>query len=76
MKEQIIIENQVAIFNLVCALFREVTGKNPQVMVSTSEGILTLEPTPDTVISQEEVSRCPSGGLKETDIESLPVLVS
>jgi len=64
-KEQIIIENQVAIFNLLGALFREITNKAPKVIVNSESGIIVLEPSPHAIIYQEEASQILAEPAKE-----------
>lgn len=66
-KEQQIIENQIALFNLTCSLYHEVTGKVPIVRIWTEDGAILTEPSLDDIICQGVVSQCPSGHLKETD---------
>lgn len=70
MSEKIIIENQIATFNLLSALFREVTGKAPKVKVSGEDGLIILEAAENSVIFQDGVLSVPSGPLKGTDKDS------
>ena len=56
-KERQIIENQVALFNLLGALYYEMTGRKPKVEVITLSGVLSIHPDWDAVKSQGEVSQ-------------------
>ena len=76
MKEEIILENQVAIFNLLGALFREITGKTPTVMVNSENGSIMLKPSPHAIIFLEEASRSPAEPAKEIGRERQPAPVS
>ena len=50
MEESKIIQNQVALFNLLCALFRRITGQTPTVRIWTQNGAILTEPSLDDVI--------------------------
>jgi hypothetical protein len=70
MSEKIVVENQIAIFNLLSALFREVTGKAPKVKVLGEDGIIILEAMENSVIFQDGVLSAPFVPLKGTDKDS------
>ena len=56
MEEQII-NNQIALFNLLCALFYRVTGHMPKVRIWTKDGAILTDHSFEDIICQEEISQ-------------------
>ena len=75
-KQQQIIENQVALFNLVSALFYRVTGQVPVVRIKTQNGPILTEPILDDIICQDGVALHPVEHQKARSKASGPCLVS
>ncbi len=66
-KQQNIIENQVALFNLICSLYKDTTGKIPIVRIWTKDGDILSSPSLYNITFQEVVSPCSAENQKETD---------
>lgn len=51
-----IMENQVALFNLLCAIFYKLTGHIPTVRIWTKDGAVLTDPSLGNIIYPSEVS--------------------
>ena len=69
-KLDIILQNQIAIFNLIGELYRCEKGQTPIVAVNTKNGVLSLTPSANSVTSRAEASRNSVECQKETSITS------
>ena len=75
-KEQIIIENQIAILNLLGYISYKITGQMPTVAVNTESGTLLLQTMLDSIIFSEEALQNPAEPAKEIGRERQPAPVS
>ncbi len=75
-KEQIIIENQIAILNLLGYISCKITGRMPTVAVNTESGTLLLQPMLDSIIFSEGVPQNPAELAKGIGKERQPAPVS